>query len=92
MTGPRFSSVNAQSWTAHQNEALAFRVLAHATHKQKKPLILALLILLIVLICKYARPLNCLQAIVLSSLKLKEITANLSTASLSIAKPYRIYQ
>ncbi|WP_208438220.1 DUF4815 domain-containing protein [Bartonella taylorii] len=28
VTGPRFSSVNAQSWTAHQNEALAFRVLA----------------------------------------------------------------
>ncbi|WP_375645067.1 DUF4815 domain-containing protein, partial [Bartonella sp. MR100HLJHH] len=28
VTGPRFSSVNAQSWTAHQDEALAFRVLA----------------------------------------------------------------
>lgn len=28
VTGPRFSSVNAQTWTAHQDEALAFRVLA----------------------------------------------------------------
>uniref|UniRef100_UPI0035CF8F22 DUF4815 domain-containing protein n=1 Tax=Bartonella sp. CL63NXGY TaxID=3243538 RepID=UPI0035CF8F22 len=28
VTGPRFSSVNARSWTAHQDEALAFRVLA----------------------------------------------------------------
>ncbi|WP_455466231.1 DUF4815 domain-containing protein [Bartonella sp. B39] len=28
VTGPRFSSVNAQSWTAHQDEALTFRVLA----------------------------------------------------------------
>ncbi|ENN93196.1 DUF4815 domain-containing protein [Bartonella bovis] len=28
ITGPRFSSVNAQTWTAHQDEALAFRVLA----------------------------------------------------------------
>ncbi|WP_375607143.1 MULTISPECIES: DUF4815 domain-containing protein [unclassified Bartonella] len=28
VTGPRFSSVNAQSWSAHQDEALAFRVLA----------------------------------------------------------------
>ncbi|EJF87185.1 DUF4815 domain-containing protein [Bartonella rattimassiliensis] len=28
VTGPRFSSVNAKSWTAHQDEALAFRVLA----------------------------------------------------------------
>ncbi|WP_375618475.1 DUF4815 domain-containing protein [Bartonella sp. AC134YNZD] len=28
VTGPRFSSINAQSWTAHQDEALAFRVLA----------------------------------------------------------------
>ncbi|MBX4336409.1 DUF4815 domain-containing protein [Bartonella raoultii] len=33
VTGPRFSSVNAQSWTAHQDEALAFRVLA-ARYKQ----------------------------------------------------------
>ncbi|WP_455474733.1 DUF4815 domain-containing protein [Bartonella sp. B30(2025)] len=28
VTGPRFSSVNARSWTAHQDEALTFRVLA----------------------------------------------------------------
>ncbi|WP_336288655.1 DUF4815 domain-containing protein [Bartonella sp. CB60] len=28
VTGPRFSSVNAQTWTAHQDEALTFRVLA----------------------------------------------------------------
>ncbi|WP_317993221.1 DUF4815 domain-containing protein [Bartonella gliris] len=28
VTGPRFSSVNAQTWSAHQDEALAFRVLA----------------------------------------------------------------
>ncbi|ETS07678.1 DUF4815 domain-containing protein [Bartonella henselae] len=28
VTGPRFSSVNAKSWSAHQDEALAFRVLA----------------------------------------------------------------
>ncbi|MCZ2203993.1 DUF4815 domain-containing protein [Bartonella sp. A05] len=33
VTGPRFSSVNAQTWTAHQDEALAFRVLA-ARYKQ----------------------------------------------------------
>ncbi|UNF49889.1 DUF4815 domain-containing protein [Bartonella krasnovii] len=33
VTGPRFSSVNAQSWTAHQDEALAFRILA-ARYKQ----------------------------------------------------------
>lgn len=26
--GPRFDSVNAQSWTAHQDEALAFRLIA----------------------------------------------------------------
>jgi len=28
VTGPRFSSVNAQTWTAHQDEALAFRIVA----------------------------------------------------------------
>ncbi|MDM9647758.1 DUF4815 domain-containing protein [Rhizobium sp. S163] len=28
VTGPRFSSVNAQTWTAHQDEALSFRVVA----------------------------------------------------------------
>lgn len=28
VTGPRFSSVNAETWTAHQDEALAFRVVA----------------------------------------------------------------
>ncbi|WP_455480086.1 DUF4815 domain-containing protein [Bartonella sp. B23] len=28
VTGSRFSSVNAQTWTAHQDEALTFRVLA----------------------------------------------------------------
>lgn len=28
VTGPRFSSVNAQTWTAHQDEALTFRVVA----------------------------------------------------------------
>ncbi|WP_330168539.1 DUF4815 domain-containing protein [Bartonella grahamii] len=33
VTGPRFSSVNAQTWSAHQDEALAFRVLA-ARYKQ----------------------------------------------------------
>jgi Domain of unknown function (DUF4815) len=27
-TGPRFSSVNAQTWTAHQGEALTFRLVA----------------------------------------------------------------
>lgn len=29
VTGPRFSSVNAETWTAHQDEALAFRVVAN---------------------------------------------------------------
>lgn len=28
VTGPRFSSVNAETWTAHQDEALTFRVVA----------------------------------------------------------------
>lgn len=28
VTGPRFSSVNARTWTAHQDEALTFRILA----------------------------------------------------------------
>lgn len=28
VVGPRFDSVNAETWTAHQNEALAFRVVA----------------------------------------------------------------
>ncbi|OCP17431.1 MULTISPECIES: DUF4815 domain-containing protein [unclassified Ensifer] len=28
VTGPRFSSVNAETWTAHQDEALSFRVVA----------------------------------------------------------------
>ncbi|CDN54762.1 TmpG [Neorhizobium galegae bv. officinalis bv. officinalis str. HAMBI 1141] len=28
VTGPRFSSVNARTWTAHQDEALAFRIVA----------------------------------------------------------------
>lgn len=28
VTGPRFSSVNAETWTAHQDEALAFRLVA----------------------------------------------------------------
>lgn len=28
VTGPRFSSVNAETWTAHQDEALAFRIVA----------------------------------------------------------------
>lgn len=28
VTGPRFSSVNAETWSAHQDEALAFRVIA----------------------------------------------------------------
>ncbi len=36
VTGPRFSSVNAQTWTAHQDEALTFRVLAaHYTQTEK---------------------------------------------------------
>ncbi|WP_208436010.1 DUF4815 domain-containing protein [Bartonella phoceensis] len=38
VTGPRFSSVNAQSWTAHQDEALAFRVLA-ARYTQTEKLV-----------------------------------------------------
>ncbi|WP_375672116.1 MULTISPECIES: DUF4815 domain-containing protein [unclassified Bartonella] len=38
VTGPRFSSVNAQSWTAHQDEALAFRVLA-ARYRQTEKII-----------------------------------------------------
>lgn len=29
VTGPRFSSVNAETWSAHQDEALAFRVVAN---------------------------------------------------------------
>lgn len=29
IVGPRFSSVNAETWTAHQDEALAFRVVAN---------------------------------------------------------------
>ncbi|WP_375616739.1 DUF4815 domain-containing protein [Bartonella sp. AP58NXGY] len=36
VTGPRFSSVNAQSWTAHQDEALAFRVLAARYRQTEK--------------------------------------------------------
>ncbi|APO76114.1 hypothetical protein AM571_CH03320 [Rhizobium etli 8C-3] len=28
VTGPRFSSVNAETWSAHQDEALAFRIVA----------------------------------------------------------------
>ncbi|MCJ8517828.1 hypothetical protein ABID21_000656 [Pseudorhizobium tarimense] len=28
VTGPRFSSVNAETWTAHQDEALTFRLIA----------------------------------------------------------------
>ncbi|WP_375636830.1 DUF4815 domain-containing protein, partial [Bartonella sp. OC42QHQL] len=36
VTGPRFSSVNAQTWTAHQDEALAFRVLAARYTKTEK--------------------------------------------------------
>ncbi|WP_375686208.1 DUF4815 domain-containing protein [Bartonella sp. AP65SXKL] len=38
VTGPRFSSVNAQSWTAHQDEALAFRVLA-ARYRQTEKIV-----------------------------------------------------
>ncbi|EJF95945.1 DUF4815 domain-containing protein [Bartonella taylorii] len=38
VTGPRFSSVNAQSWTAHQDEALAFRVLAARYTQTEKTL------------------------------------------------------
>ncbi|WP_455481294.1 DUF4815 domain-containing protein [Bartonella sp. B12(2025)] len=38
VTGPRFSSVNAQSWTAHQDEALTFRVLA-ARYRQTKKIV-----------------------------------------------------
>ncbi len=29
IVGPRFSSVNAETWTAHQDEALAFRIVAN---------------------------------------------------------------
>lgn len=29
VTGPRFSSVNAETWTAHQDEALSFRIVAN---------------------------------------------------------------
>ncbi|KEG17042.1 DUF4815 domain-containing protein [Bartonella bacilliformis] len=36
VTGPRFSSVNAQTWTAHQDEALAFRVLAARYNQTEK--------------------------------------------------------
>ncbi|WP_375609582.1 DUF4815 domain-containing protein [Bartonella sp. AC53GZZY] len=38
VTGPRFSSVNAQSWSAHQDEALAFRVLA-ARYRQTEKIV-----------------------------------------------------
>ncbi|ATP11944.1 hypothetical protein BHOIPH791_13300 [Bartonella henselae] len=38
VTGPRFSSVNAQSWSAHQDEALAFRVLA-ARYRQTEKMV-----------------------------------------------------
>ncbi|WP_375685989.1 DUF4815 domain-containing protein [Bartonella sp. AP65SXKL] len=38
VTGPRFSSVNARSWTAHQDEALAFRVLA-ARYRQTEKIV-----------------------------------------------------
>ncbi|PIT68177.1 DUF4815 domain-containing protein, partial [Bartonella tribocorum] len=36
VTGPRFSSVNAKSWSAHQDEALAFRVLAARYRQTEK--------------------------------------------------------
>jgi len=36
IVGPRFSSVNASTWTAHQDEALAFRIIAARYNQTRK--------------------------------------------------------